>query len=75
MKTKFILIQFYEKSPSLMEGKTTSNSKSNQTLLSIRDHNFVNRDLLWVLTVSNCKSVCTKYINICLKLATTWTFV
>ena len=75
MKTKFILIKFYEKSPSFMEGKITSNSKSNQISLSTHDHNFVNGELLWVLTASNSKSIYTKYINICLKLATTSTFV
>ena len=69
MKTKFIPIKFYEKSPSFLEGKITSNSKSNQTSLSTRDQNVANGELLWVLTASNCKSIYSKYINICLKLA------
>ena len=48
-----------------MGGKITSNSKSNQTSLSTRHHNFVNGELLWVLTASNCKSIYkyTKYIK------------
>ena len=74
MKTKFILIKFYEKSPGLMEGKITSNSKTNQTSLSTRDHNFANGELLGVLTASNCKSIYSKYINICLKLAFVYFF-
>ena len=61
--------KFYEKSPNFMEGKISSNSKSNQTSLSTRDHNFANGELLWVLTASNCKSIYSKYINICLKFA------
>ena len=69
MKTKFILMKFYEKSPSFMEGKITSNSKSNQTSLSTRNHSFANGQLLWVLTAPNCKSIYSKYTNICLKLA------
>ena len=50
-----------------MEGKITSSPKSNQTSLSTRDYNFANGELLWVLTTSNCKSIYSKYINICLK--------
>ena len=69
MKTKFILIKFNEKSPSFMEEKITSNSKSNQTSLSLRDYSFADGELLWVLTASNCKSIYSKYINTCLKFA------
>ena len=77
MKTKLILIKFYEKPPSFMEGKITSNFKSNQTLLSTRDYSFVNGKLLWVVTASNCKSIYeyTTYMNICRELATALIFL
>ena len=35
------------------------------TSLSTRDQHFVNRELLWVLTASNCKSIYTTYLKIC----------
>ena len=35
------------------------------TSLATRDQNFVNRELLWVLTASNFKSIYTTYLKIC----------